>query len=111
MRKILDISNIGWDAFSKKNTGDYLVYSYLDDSIPLYVSRIYIPNKEDPGECFDETKVAWIIEKYPRIDSGDDVRFHGEWIEKEYLILRISKEYPEDLTWLLFHPEWLNQYG
>lgn len=108
MINTVNISEIGWDVFYKENVGDYLLYSIYNDSTPIFVSRVSIPNIEDLDQRFYKIKTVWIIEKYPRIDGGDDIRFDGEFLDREGLILKLAKEYPGDLAWLLFHPEWLN---
>lgn len=106
MTNPIDITDIGWDTFRDENHGNYLVYSKHDKSAFLfYAARVSIPEIENGFERMDQTLTEWIIERYE--ESDYDLRFDGKFVNKETFISKLSERYPDDLTWLLFHPEWL----
>jgi hypothetical protein len=104
--KVIDVSDIGWDTFRDENHGDYLIYSKHDKSAFLfYAARVSIPEIEDGFQRMDQTVTEWIIERYEQSDY--DLRVDGKFVNKETFISKLSERYPDDLTWLLFHPDWL----
>ena len=106
MIKAIDVSDIGWDTFRDQNYGDYLIYSKHNESTLFYAARVSIPEIEDGFQRMDQTITEWIIERYEQSDY--ELRFDGKFVSKEAFISKLYERYPEDLTWLLFHPEWLN---
>ena len=105
MVEVIDVSDIGWDTFRDENHGDYLIYSKYNESTLFYVARVSIPDLEDSFERMDQTVTEWMIERYE--ESDYELRVDGNFVNKETFISKLSQEYPDDLTWLLFHPEWL----
>jgi hypothetical protein len=106
MTNPIDITDIGWDTFRDQNHGNYLVYSKHDKSAFLfYAARVSIPEIENGFERMDQTLTEWIIERYE--ESDYDLRVDGKFVNKEAFISKLSERYPDDLAWLLFHPEWL----
>ncbi len=102
----IDVSDIGWDTFRDNNYGDFIIYLKSKHSDKLfYVARVSIPELEDCSKKQDLVITRWIIEKYGQSDN--DFRADGEFLDKEAFISKLSQMYPEDLTWLLFHSEWL----
>ncbi len=105
MIKVIDVSDIGWDTFRDQNHGDYLIYSKHNESTLFYAARVSIPDLEDSFKRMDQTATEWIIERYEQSDY--DLKIDGNFVNKETFISKLSEEYPDDLAWLLFHPEWL----
>ena len=103
--KVIDISDIGWDTFRDQNHGDYLIYSKHNESTLFYVARVSIPEIEDGLQKMYRTITEWIIERYEESDYV--LMVDGKFVNKETFISKLSQEYPDDLTWLLFHPGWL----
>jgi hypothetical protein len=108
MRKVIDITDIGWKRFTQDNWGDFILYIFNQSSNVRHIARVSIPNTEDESERFLETELHWQIEKYPKSEGGDDFKINGGlFVNKEVFISYLSKKHPDDLEWLLFHPEWL----
>jgi hypothetical protein len=105
MTNPIDITDIGWDTFRDQNHGNYLVYSKYNESTLFYAARVSIPGLEDGFQRMDQMVTEWIIERYEQSDY--DLRVDGKFVNKETFISKLSERYPDDLTWLLFHPEWL----
>jgi hypothetical protein len=103
--KAIEVSDIGWDTFRDENHGNYLIYSKHNESTLFYVARVSIPEIEDGFQRMDQAVTEWIIERYERFDH--DLRVDGEFVNKDTFISKLSEKYPDDLAWLLFHPEWL----
>ena len=106
MIKVIDVSDIGWDTFRDENYGDYLIYSKHNESTLFYAARVSIPEIEDLFQRMEQAATEWIIERYEQSDY--DLRVDGKFVNKETFISKLSERYPDDLAWLLFHPEWLN---
>ena len=106
--KPIDITDVGWKKFTEHNHGNFVLYTSHYDQQIRAIARVTIPNLEDGSQRFLECQIHWMIERFPKNEGGDDLKIGDQSVSKEDFIFSLSERYPEDLTWLLFHPEWLS---
>ena len=102
----IDITDIGWQWFGRDNHGEFVLY-ILRNPNNGEIARVTMPIIPDGPQRFINSKIHWAIERYEYDLGGTDFKIDDEYLGKEDFIATLSEKYPDDLAWLLFHPQWL----